>query len=389
MAGHNVLIVSASTGTGHIRAGEAVREALGQHSPEASVRHVDLLSLAPGWVRRGYGTGYELMASRAPWAWERVYRHTDGDGTDHARWSGFADHVLFREFRQLLLSRRWDVVVSTHFLPCQLAAGKPGMPPFALSITDFTVHRFWVQPRVGRYFVATDDVAADLRRRLPAARVDVTGIPISPLTATGIPRLEARSRLGMDPERSVVMVAGGGLGLGVVEMTRSVLAGAPADVQIVAVCGRNEAAREALSSLDLPAERLRVMGYVTGMEAYLAASDVVVTKPGGLTTSEALAIGRPLVLTLPIPGQETGNTRALVAAGAALPALSDRELREVTERIFTRPELRRELEASARRIGRPRSALDVAERISREYLTPARRRSGLPVSPGEGVVRVP
>ncbi len=388
MAGNGVLIVSASTGTGHIRAGEALREALVTRDTELPVRHIDLLSLAPRWVRGTYGGGYELMASRAPWAWEQVYRHTDGGGQDRARWSGFAERLLFREFRRLLLSEPWDVVVCTHFLPCQLAAGRSGVPPFALAITDFTVHRYWVQPRVHRYFVATDAVASDLGRRVPAARIDVTGIPVAPSFADSHSRREARTRLDFDPERRIAVVAGGGLGLGILGMARSTLAGAPADVQVVVICGRNEVARERLSSMGLPSERLRVTGYISGIERYFAASDVVITKPGGLTTSEALAMGRPLVLTQPIPGQETGNTRALERAGAALAALTGRELREGVERVFTDEGLRARLQAAAVRIGRPRSAHDVAGMISRDYLTGSiRRHAGIRAAHDERMAR--
>jgi len=372
MSGGGVLIVSASTGTGHVRAGEALREALNRREQGVTVRHVDLLSLAPRWVRGTYGGGYELVATHAQWVWEQVYRHTDGDGQDRARWGGFAERLLFREFRRLLVSRPWDLVLDTHFLPCQLAAGKPGMPPFALAITDFTAHRYWVQPRVDRYFVATEGLAADLRRRVPGVPIDVTGIPVSPGFADSLSREEARACLGLEPRRPIVLVAGGGLGLGILGMAEAVIAGAPDDVQILVVCGRNEAARERLASLGLPADRLRVTGYISGIDRYFAASDVVVTKPGGLTTSEALAMGRPLVLTLPIPGQETGNTRALEAAGAALAAPTGRELREVVERIFSNAELCASLEVAARRIGRPSSALDISEIVAREYLEGAR-----------------
>jgi processive 1,2-diacylglycerol beta-glucosyltransferase len=366
-----VLIVSASTGTGHARAAEALRGALLDREPGVRVEHVDLLDLAPRWVRAAYGSGYELVVARAPWLWERIYRRTDGEDGDRARWGPLAQRLLFREFRRLLLASPWRVCLCTHFLPCQLAAGRPGLPPFALAVTDFTLHRYWVQPGVRRYFVATDALAAELRPRVRGASVLATGIPVSPAFAEAPFRAEARRLLGLDARRRVVLVIGGGLGLGMEEMVAATLAADVDDVQVVAVCGRNDAARTRLAALGLPPERLHVCGYVAGIERHASAADVVVTKPGGLTSSEALALGRPLILTRPIPGQEVGNTRALVAAGAALPAADGRALRQAVEEVFTAEGLLPGLASAARRMGRPHAAHAVAEAVQAGSLADA------------------
>lgn len=362
-----VLIVSASTGTGHMRAAEALREAFAARDGGREVRHVDLLATAPRGVRAVYGTGYEKVAERAPQLWGRVYRALDGDDADLARWGPAANRLLFREFRKLLLSRRWSVCVATHFLPCQLAAGRAGLPPFAMVVTDFTLHRVWVQPRVRRVFVATEAMATELRERVPGVRVDATGIPIAPPFAAAPSRDEARGALGLDLARRVALVMGGGLGLGVEEAARAALDAAPEDVQVVAVCGRNEEARARLTSLSVAPGRLVVHGYASGMERFIAAADVVATKPGGLTTSESLALGRPLILTKPIPGAEEGNTRALTAEGAALAAQDDASLRDAFRRAFAEPGMLDSLSAAARALGRPTSAHDVATLVDREY----------------------
>jgi processive 1,2-diacylglycerol beta-glucosyltransferase len=368
MGRQGVLVVSASTGTGHVRAGEALRQALEEREPRLRVRHVDLLELAPRWVRAAYGTGYEVVAARAPWLWERIYHRTDGEEQDRSRWGPLAHRLVFREFRRLLLAEPWRLCLCTHFLPCQLAAGRTGLPPFSLVVTDFTLHRYWVQPGVGRYFVATDALGDELRARAPGARIQATGIPVAPAFADAPPRAEARAALGLDPDRPAALVMGGGLGLGVEEMARAALASDTAGVQLLAVCGRNAGARARLEALGLPPERLRVFGYVGGVERFVAAADVVVTKPGGLSTSEALALGRPLLLARPIPGAEEGNTRALVAAGAALPAADGRALRQALERVFGEAGVLTGLAAAARRMGRPHAARAVAGAVLRERM---------------------
>lgn len=363
-----VLIVSAANGTGHLRAAEAVREAFAVSDPSLHVEHVELLSIAPRWVRAFYGSLFESMVARAPRLWKEIYRFTDGEGHNRAYWGPIAHRTLFRAFRKLLLSRPWSVCLCTHFLPAQLAAGRHGLPPFGLAITDFGLHRFWVQRGASSYFVATDTMAKDLRRRLRRGRIEVTGIPIAPAFSSAPGRDEARAELGLAADRPVALVMGGGLGIGVEEGVAAALAAARPDVQVVAVCGKNAAAHARLSAAGVPAERLRVYGHVCGMERFLAAADVVAGKPGGLTVSEALALGRPLLLTRPIPGAEEVNTRAVVEEGAGLCAGTPEEMRRAFYRMFSEPGLLESLSAEARRIGRPHAAATIAAAVHRDYL---------------------
>jgi processive 1,2-diacylglycerol beta-glucosyltransferase len=362
------LILSASAGTGHVRAAEALRQQLEAEGVRA--RHEDILELAPRWVQTVYGGGFEMLAARAPWLWREVYERTDGECGEEKRWGDLAARLLFREFRRLLEGGEWGLCLCTHFLPGQLAAGRAGMPPFASVVTDFVAHRYWLQPGVNRFFVATEALAADVASRLPGVRAEATGIPVAPNFETKLGREEARRALGLDPERPVALVMGGGMGLGIEETVRAALRARVTQLQVVAVCGRNEAARAQLESAGIPAERLRLRGFVSDVERYLAAADVVVTKPGGLTTSETLALGRPLLLTRPIPGQEEGNTEALVAAGAALAAPEPEQLERALERVFGEAGMLERLGEAAARIGRPYAAQSIARAVRDEFLVP-------------------
>jgi len=363
-----VLIVSASAGAGHVRAGDALHRAFSLVEPALRVEHVDILELAPRWVRSAVGGGFDLMAARAPWLWEQIYRRTDGPLDYDARWGILMQRTLFREFRRLLLTDRWSACVCTHFLPAQLAAGRAGLPPFAVAITDFVLHRYWLQPGVDQYFVATAGMAADLILRAPWAAVLPTGIPVDPEFGAAPERSAARVSLGLRPDRPVALVMGGGLGLGVEASVDAALRCGVPDLQTVAVCGRNSAAARRLRALDLAPDRLQVHGFVPQMPRLMAAADVVVTKPGGLTASEALAVQRPLLLTRPIPGQEEGNTRALVAAGAALAAGEPAVLRDALAAVFGQAGLLDRLSAGARAIGRPDAACRIASHIRHRHL---------------------
>jgi processive 1,2-diacylglycerol beta-glucosyltransferase len=356
-----ILVVSASAGMGQVRAGEAVTAALANGVVRAE--HVDVLSLAPRWVGRAYGGGFELLASRAPRLWREIYERSDGPTEDAARWGPVAARVLFRSFRRLLRSHPWRLCLCTHFLPSQLMSGRPGAPPFALVVTDYSLHRYWVQPRVREYFVATRAMAAELTRRNAGAHALATGIPIEPAFARPPAWQDARARLGLDPDRPVALVMGGGAGMGVEEVVAAALAAPVRGLQVVAACGRNSAAHDRLlASAD--GSRLRVLGYRRDMPDVMTAADVVVTKPGGLTTTEALALGRPIVLTRPIPGHEEANVDVLTGAGAALFAPDSRSLVEALTTFFQQPALRLRLAQHARTMGEP----DAARRIARAVL---------------------
>lgn len=361
--GRSILIASASAGTGHGRAAEAVRAALLARDPSLRVEHVDVLEHAPAWLRLAYRDGFELLATRAPRVWREIYDRTDGPGVDRALWSDVTHRWLFRDFARLVRGGGWELVLATHFLPAQLMSLRDGAPPFAVAVTDFTLHRYWAQPRVGHYFAPTREMAAELRRRVRGARVEPTGIPIRPDLMASPHRAEAQRALGLAGRR-VVLVMGGGLGMGVRSLATAASAGAGRLATVVALCGRNEAARAALDALP----GVRAVPYVDDVRPYLAAADVVVTKPGGLSTSEALALGRPMVLSAAIPGHEEGNRSFLCGAEAALCANDPADVARAVRRLLVDGALRERMAAAARTLGRPHAADQIAAALQRRYL---------------------
>jgi processive 1,2-diacylglycerol beta-glucosyltransferase len=362
MSAPRVLIVSASAGSGHVRAGDALLTAF--RAADAEAEHVDVLQLAPRWVRAAYAGGFELIASRAPRVWRQIYERSDGPDSDAARWGGVAASLLFREFRALLLVGGFDFCVCTHFLPAQLAARREGLPPFATVITDHAVHRYWVQRRVHSYFVANRPMADALRQRLPRALVEVTGIPVDPALGSPWEQRAARPSLQLDADRPVVLVMGGGFGLGVEAAANAVLAARTPGLQVLVVCGRNAEAQRRLAQAGAgssdASRTLRIAGFVNDIGRFMAAADVIVTKPGGLTTSEALALSRPLLLTRGMPGHEEANVRFLSSVGAALATPTRAAVSAGVERFFDDARLRASLGSSAALAATPFAARHIA-----------------------------
>ncbi|MFO7897576.1 MAG: glycosyltransferase [Planctomycetota bacterium] len=365
-----LLIASFSAGAGHVRAAEALKHAFEQAGHDGVAESVDTLRYLPRLARGPGLRAYYALVDRLQFAWRLIYdranqRPADGPAR---RLNCLAERTLGRRFLRDIRDDPPNHIVCTHFAPAGPLAWmrRTGRldAPLAVTITDYDDHRMWINPGADHYFVAADY----LRERLigkgaPPDRVSAPGIPIDPVFSRPMTRDEARSELDLDADRPTVLAAGGGRGLGPLEATVDALARC-GDLQILAVAGHNDAVRQKLDALDLPrAVRLVTYGYVDFMEKLMAAADLAVMKPGGMSSSECLAVGLPMVLTEPIPGQEEANFEFLVGCGAALPATDLAELQQtVTELLGDRERLRR-MSAAARRAGRPHAAHDIIEAV--------------------------
>jgi len=307
-------------------------------------------------VRRFYRESFLLVAAHSRKLAYHMYIGTDGEEPDKGPWGHPAQRIMFRRFRRFLAAGRWSDAVCTHFLPLQLSR-RDEARPMHLVVTDWDIHRFWVQPTASSFFVASDAVAATFRRRLPRVPAHVTGIPVAGRFRAELDRAAARRQLGLDARAPVVLIMGGGWGLGVAEMARSALATSIPGLAVLAVCGANACAYDALAG-ESPA-RLRTFGFVEDVAPLIAAADLVVSKPGGVTTSETLALGRPLLLTRGLPGHEDRNSRALVDMGAARFAEGGRLTGEI-QAFFGDALLRESWTRAALVAGRPEAAARIA-----------------------------
>jgi processive 1,2-diacylglycerol beta-glucosyltransferase len=363
-----VLVVTGSAGHGHVKAAQATAAALRERHPQIDVAEMDALEKMPRWYAHTYRGGYVRLVDKNPVLWRALYESSDrGDPV-----LGHALTVLAGR-RMVRSALRWkpDVIVCTHFLAPELLAREVRLgrtkAELHVVITDFDCHRAWWRPEVHTYYVASDVVKARLVYRfgVPTDRVHVTGIPIG--GAFGVRRdvVSTRARHGLDPQRPTVLFLSGGFTAG--PMARSILgvwADRP-DAQIVAVCGKNARLHRRLKALPRPAGGVLVpLGFTDEIPDLMAAADVVVSKSGGLTTSECMASGKPMVISASIPGQEERNADAVVGAGAGVRALSAEEVRWHVVRYLSRPDDLRATALRARAFGRPFAAEDVADRVA-------------------------
>lgn len=320
MSARSYLIAAASIGSGHMRAAEALRAAIIRREPKARVAVVDFTArdVAPvTWLLKVI---YLKMLSFVPDLYQRLYDFSGGKaGGGIIR--GLIAWASAPSMDRLLKMHAADVVVCTHPFP-EAAASRlkqKGRDIFlAVALTDFSVHSIWIYPRVDAYFVATEDMV-DGFAVLGAERsaIYATGIPVQ--LPISISKEDARKHLNIDQGAPVVLVMGGGLGLGGMERGIVALEEARDALHILVVTGRNAVlAAAARERAKRSRHTMLVWEYTDDVPILMAAADLLITKPGGLTISEAWTRGLPLVLHEPIPGPEEENARYAVSCGTAL-----------------------------------------------------------------------
>jgi len=364
-----ILVLSASVGAGHMRAAEAVELALRQLDPEAEVQNIDVLDLTNASFRRLYGKLYIELVNSAPHVLGLVYDMLDRPPSAQRksdRLRLLIERLNLGRLLHLLRDNTWDVIVNTHFLPAEIIAslrskGQINTPQLTAT-TDFETHRMWVNQPCDHYFTATDEGAAYLTYwGVPAKDISVTGIPIHPVFSEEKDPSACRQRLGLGDDRPVIVQMAGGFGMGPVEKIFVGVLSVDRPLQIVVVAGRNELLKSRLEQIEVPSRhRATVMGFTREIDELMAAADIVLSKPGGLTTSEVLARGAALLIANPVPGQETRNSDFVLENGAGVKVNNLPTLAHKLSRLLDQPAVLQQMKANARRLGRPQAAFDVA-----------------------------
>jgi processive 1,2-diacylglycerol beta-glucosyltransferase len=370
-AGPRIAILHATAGAGHKRAAQALAAAIAEQSPHAVVREADTLVFASRFYRGTYASSYNTMAARAPRLWGALYHSWESApvnrGTAPVRLA--LDRINLRRLVRVVEREQPDAIVCTHFLPVEALSPIRGRGrlqiPLYVVITDFTAHPIWAFPHVDRYFVASDSVAMELAGHgVPRGRIEVTGIPIDPRFAKSIGRDAARAHFDLDARRPTVLVMGGGAGVGPLTDLATTLAKLALQPQIVVICGTNQRLLTQLRATpEAQAGRIRAIGFTHEVDTWFEACDVVVSKAGGLTCSEALARQLPLVVFKPTPGQEVRNARFLEAGGAAVHADSVREVAEAVGLWLADRDAYARARQAAAALAHPNAAADIARRV--------------------------
>jgi processive 1,2-diacylglycerol beta-glucosyltransferase len=361
------LIATVTAGAGHLQAAAALEEAWRALRPNDEVKKVDLLDYVSKLQRNVYVQGYVKLIEHAPELWGMVFKKTDNPKLVRkiTRLRRMFAERTNKRFVKYLRAFEPDVVLCTHYLPVeimgQLKAKGRGTATVCI-VTDFEAHALWMEQAVDLYCVAAEETRASLiARGSKRDAVVVTGIPIAARFSRPPDPAAVRKNLGLRDDLPVVLVLGGGFGMGPVGEILTGLDRAGAAFQVMVVAGRNDELRRELAARDFR-NPTRVMGFVTNMHELMAIADLIITKPGGLTTSEALALGKPLFIFNPIPGQEAANSDFLLERGAAVKVNRVEDVPFRIDQLLGSKKLA-EMSQAARNLGKPRAAEDVCRSI--------------------------
>ena len=357
-----------------MRAAEALEKSFLATNPELDVKHLDTLDYTNKVFRHLYSRAYLDMVNKAPEVMGWLYDQFDKPWKNERRRLAF-DKLNTRPFVKLLQKYDPDITVCTHFLPCEiiswLKAKKRFNRPQAIVVTDFDVHAMWLCHHYEQYFVAMEETRVHLSRLgIEPAKITTSGIPIDPLFSRPKDKIEMRLKHGLAPDLPTVLISAGGFGVGPLQHLITELFAVQHRIQAVAICGRNEELRKKIDRLVAESGSasnvsVKVIGFTREMDELMAASDILLGKPGGLTTSEALARGLVFVIVNPIPGQEERNSDHLLEQGAAIRCNNLPVLAWKIDKLLDDPIRLAAMKENVARLARPAAAETIVRKILR------------------------
>lgn len=369
-----VLLLSASAGAGHVRAADALEKVFREASKGdgREIHHLDILNYTNKVFRHLYSKAYIDLVNKLPEVPGWFYDKLDKPWKNERRRLAL-DKLNTRPLVKLLRGYQPDLIVCTHFLPAEIVSWLKARERIAsrqvIIVTDFDVHAMWLVHHYEHYFVALDEARAYLETLgIPPRKITVSGIPIDPVFSVKKDKQEMRARHGLAADRTTILLSAGGFGVGSVDALIGSLLPLQHRAQIIAICGRNEELKERLQKVAARSKPdanviLKPFGYTKEMDELMAASDLVLGKPGGLTTSEALAKGLVFVIVNPIPGQEERNSDHLLEGGAAIRCNNLPVLSYKLDRLLAQPACFKRMQGNARRMGRPNAARKIVEQL--------------------------
>lgn len=371
--GRKVLILSASAGTGHVRAAEALEKVFRREHGVSEVRNVDALKFTNKLFRDFYSKLYIQLVNKAPTVLGWVYKNSDEPWkTDRMRL--MLDRLNTGPLERFIAKFQPDITVCTHFLPAEIISYliSKGKLDARLSIvvTDLDVHAMWLCRTFHRYFVALEESKVHLQvLGLPGDNITVSGIPIDPAFSEQRDRAELRAEAGFDNERPLFLISGGALGVSPAAGVLDGLSRLRHPAQAIVICGRNPELQAALEKQAHAVESanphlsIRVIGYTDEMHRWMQMSDLFIGKPGGLTTAECLACGLPMAIVAPIPGQEERNSDHLLEKGIAIKCNEFTTMAYKIDALLGEPGLLRAMRDRAYSYSRPHAAESIVDAL--------------------------
>lgn len=358
-----IMIMHISNISGHRSAGMALEKALKTLSPTAKVLNINAFRYISAKAEKIANFFYMALIQRAPFIWNYLY--------DNPLWLKRTEGLRRRihrynvaKVKRIIDAFRPDAIVCTQAFPNGLVAYFKQLYKRKLilvaALTDYTPHSYWIYDNVDYFIVACSQIKDELvKKGVRPEKILTLGIPIEHKFNQHVSKAQARSRLGLASDDFTILIMGGAQGLGPIKDTIFNLDKSRLNFTMLVVCGNNTFLYQQLIRQNMR-HKIKIFGYVENVNLLMSAADLLVSKPGGITSAEAQAKGLPLIILRPLPGQEARNTAYLLSQGAAVKAENPKGLQKIAEDLISNAGRRAILSERAKQIGKPNAALDIA-----------------------------
>ncbi len=359
-----IFIVYASAGAGHRKAAEAIFNSFRNKASSDDIKLIDILDKTNFLFAKAYAGGYQFLINHAVWLWAWLFNLTAAKGSSFiAAAIRTIDILNARRFSEFIIREQPDIVISTHFMPPEILTylklqGKIKSRLITV-ITDFGVHPLWVSRGTDTYAVASSLSKEYLiREGVKAEDILESGIPIEEKFSKGYDKQAERKKIGLEPDKFTLLITTGSFGIGPVE---EIIACLHKEMQIIVVCAKNAKLYKILQERMFP--NTRIFAFVDNINELMAASDIVIAKPGGLTTSEILSMELVPVFISPIPGQETHNLMTMQQFGIGKYAASIENIKKIVLDYRDNPDKMKREKEIIKKVKKPYAAEDLYNAI--------------------------
>jgi len=367
-----ILLVYANAGHGHKKAALAIQEEVKRQNPDQTCETMDILSLTSQSLSMLYPGSYQFLVTYMPFLWHFFYHFLDRKNMYPILFPfrNLMNRFVLSTFKHYLIKKNPKMIIFTHFLgiPQAINLRKRGRisSNIDVCITDFEAHSFWIYPEVDKYYAMCDETKEGIidKWEITPDRVMTTGIPVSyKFKPAGTEeKLELKKKYNLDPNRLTLVFSNGSFGFGPTEEVLAYLAQFSDQIQVIIVCGKNKKMYERLSEKDFIFP-LTLFKFVDFMPDLMKMADVLISKPGGITSSESLAVNVPMIISTTIPGQEEGNRAILEKYGVCWELKTCEQIKTIIKRILENPKILKMKKEHIQQLAKPNAAQDIAIHI--------------------------
>lgn len=367
-----ILIFYGSYGGGHLSASRSIKEYIDKNYPNSEILMIDCMEYVSKTINKFTTKAYKDMAKKAKWAYGRIYYASEKG--PFLKISTNAQKALSIKLNKIFKTFTPDLIISTHPFSSQMCAflkskGKINCK-IATIMTDYAPHQQWFMypEQVNYFFVAHEGMKNELiNAGVSAEKIFATGIPLSNRFLLNYNKEQILEELNLTPnKKTILFFAGGEYGLGkdkTFKILETLIHSFP-NLQIIAIAGKNVKMKnnfEELVEKTNSSENVKILAYTTKVPELMSISDLVITKPGGLTTTESLASGLPIIVINPIPGQETENAEFLEEHNVGIWLKKKDNIETKLYEIFNNPENLQKMKINARLLAKKNSTADICK----------------------------